>query len=300
MIDREQIGIRIAALRKKAGLSQAGLAEKLGISPQAVSKWESGKNLPDIDLFRELAWLFNTTIDCIADTSLSFEPKSEQTSLPSNATALIHDNESRSLLESLAPYCSDTELCNLAREFGKGNLRLSLSAALEKQDEQLVKTTFIPPEALTKHTLRELAPYFAKVFGEMLGDVEPGLCRVANLLCCPICGGNLSLYTQENQEIYFSCKNSHHYPVIDGVVDFGSREIPGEMWSQFFKNYDYYLREQHAPGNPRYHQGSVSCSEARWQELKKRRPRVILDMPAGPVPDSSMIFSASTGPVLSL
>ena len=46
MIDREQIGLRISVLRKKAGLSQAELSEKLGISAQAVSKWESGKNYP--------------------------------------------------------------------------------------------------------------------------------------------------------------------------------------------------------------------------------------------------------------
>ena len=63
MIDREQIGIRIAVLRKKAGLSQQALADKLGVSAQAVSKWEGGKNLPDIDMFRELAWLFRMTID---------------------------------------------------------------------------------------------------------------------------------------------------------------------------------------------------------------------------------------------
>ena len=42
MLDREQIGLRISVLRKKMGLSQADLAEKLGISAQAVSKWESG------------------------------------------------------------------------------------------------------------------------------------------------------------------------------------------------------------------------------------------------------------------
>ena len=65
MIDREQIGIRIAALRKKAGMSQTALAERLGVSAQAVSKWESGRNLPDIDLFCELAWLFDMTIDKI-------------------------------------------------------------------------------------------------------------------------------------------------------------------------------------------------------------------------------------------
>ena len=42
MVDREQIGIRISGLRKKAGMSQAALAEKLGVSAQAVSKWENG------------------------------------------------------------------------------------------------------------------------------------------------------------------------------------------------------------------------------------------------------------------
>lgn len=42
MIDREQIGMRIGVLRKKTGLSQQALAEKLGVSAQAVSKWESG------------------------------------------------------------------------------------------------------------------------------------------------------------------------------------------------------------------------------------------------------------------
>ncbi len=45
MVDREQIGMRIAALRRRAGLSQAALAGKLGISAQAVSKWESGDSL---------------------------------------------------------------------------------------------------------------------------------------------------------------------------------------------------------------------------------------------------------------
>lgn len=48
MIDREQIGLRILVLRKKAGLSQADLSEKLGISAQAVSKWESGNYLRQV------------------------------------------------------------------------------------------------------------------------------------------------------------------------------------------------------------------------------------------------------------
>ena len=107
MVDREQIGIRIAALRKKAGLSQQALAEKLGVSPQAVSKWESGKNLPDIDLFRELAWLFNMTIDSIVDGDLLFTQKSSQKALPASVEALFPDAERCRLLQSFVPYSSD-------------------------------------------------------------------------------------------------------------------------------------------------------------------------------------------------
>ncbi len=103
MIDREQIGIRIAALRKKAGWSQQTLAEKLGVSPQAVSKWESGKNLPDIDVFRELAWLFHMTMDSIVEGDLLFTQKSGQKALPPNVEALFPDEERRRLLQSFLP-----------------------------------------------------------------------------------------------------------------------------------------------------------------------------------------------------
>ena len=43
------IGKRIAASRKKAGLSQEALAEKLGVSRQAVSRWETGETMPELE-----------------------------------------------------------------------------------------------------------------------------------------------------------------------------------------------------------------------------------------------------------
>ena len=43
------IHLKIQELRKKAGLSQEALASQLGISRQAVSKWESGVSTPDIE-----------------------------------------------------------------------------------------------------------------------------------------------------------------------------------------------------------------------------------------------------------
>ena len=49
-MDQEKIGRFIQACRKEAGLTQAVLAERLGITDRAVSKWETGKSLPDSSL----------------------------------------------------------------------------------------------------------------------------------------------------------------------------------------------------------------------------------------------------------
>ncbi len=50
MIDKRKVGSRISMLRKRMNLSQTGFAEILGISPQAVSKWETGAALPDVEI----------------------------------------------------------------------------------------------------------------------------------------------------------------------------------------------------------------------------------------------------------
>jgi len=281
MIDREKIGHKIAVLRKKSGLSQAALAEKLGVSAQAVSKWESGRNIPDIDIFKELAWILDVTLDSIVNDELEFPRREEKTMLPASVTALALSGEHKKLLESLAPFCSDAELYSLAKEMNDGNLDISLSARIVRRDEKLERTVQMAPECLRESTLRELSPYFAKAFGEMRGNIEPGLRRVADLLRCPDCGTSLSLALETDNTPYFFCENGHRFDVVDGVVDFGSREIRGEYWSLFFKNYNDYLREQNGQPNPRYGMGEISKSEVRWQAIKKHRPRVILDIAGG-------------------
>ena len=57
------IGNQIANYRKSLNLTQEALAQKLGVTNQAVSKWESGLACPDIQLLPELADLFGVTID---------------------------------------------------------------------------------------------------------------------------------------------------------------------------------------------------------------------------------------------
>lgn len=57
------LGRRIAALRKQQGLTQDELAEKLGLSSQAVSKWENELSCPDIMLLPQLAEILHVTVD---------------------------------------------------------------------------------------------------------------------------------------------------------------------------------------------------------------------------------------------
>ena len=58
-----QIGANIAAYRKQAGLTQAGLAEKLNYSDKAVSKWERGESIPDVITLMLLAEQFDITVN---------------------------------------------------------------------------------------------------------------------------------------------------------------------------------------------------------------------------------------------
>ena len=58
-----EMGAKIRQLRQGCGLTQEELGNELGVSPQAVSKWESGATLPDIQLLPELSALFGVSID---------------------------------------------------------------------------------------------------------------------------------------------------------------------------------------------------------------------------------------------
>lgn len=65
---KKQIGANIASYRKRLGLTQAGLAEKLNYSDKAVSKWERGDSVPDVLILCQLAELFQITVnDLVVD-----------------------------------------------------------------------------------------------------------------------------------------------------------------------------------------------------------------------------------------
>lgn len=64
-MDLSKTGNTIAKLRRFAGFTQASLAEKLGISDKAVSKWERGIACPDVSLWNKLSILLDTDIESL-------------------------------------------------------------------------------------------------------------------------------------------------------------------------------------------------------------------------------------------
>lgn len=61
------LGTSLAQARRKAGLTQEAVAEKLGVSRQTISKWETNETLPDIRQSKRLAMLYRVTLDALID-----------------------------------------------------------------------------------------------------------------------------------------------------------------------------------------------------------------------------------------
>lgn len=73
---------RLAALRKRAGLSQGDVAERLNVSRQAVSRWETGLTVPATDNLSRLGRLYGVTLDELLSYSAALPPEKPQEEAP--------------------------------------------------------------------------------------------------------------------------------------------------------------------------------------------------------------------------
>lgn len=77
-MDIEAVGHQISDLRRAKGMTQAELGERLGITFQAVSKWERAETLPDTAILPELAAVLETTVDnilCLGRRAVAYTRK---------------------------------------------------------------------------------------------------------------------------------------------------------------------------------------------------------------------------------
>ena len=89
-MDQEKIGRFIQTCRKEVGLTQAVLAERLGITDRAVSKWETGKSLPDSSLMLPLCQELHITVNELItgerlDTMVTYQKMAEENLLQLHA-----------------------------------------------------------------------------------------------------------------------------------------------------------------------------------------------------------------------
>lgn len=70
-MNQEKIAKLIKEIRLKNNLTQKEFAEKLGVTYQAVSKWENAKNIPDIGVLKEIKKIYNIDIDDLLDGETS-------------------------------------------------------------------------------------------------------------------------------------------------------------------------------------------------------------------------------------
>lgn len=83
---RKTIGANLQELRKKKGLSQIELADKFNYSDKAISKWENGDTIPDIEVLNSLCEFYGVTLDYLTHT----ENKEMFVKEDKNATLINH------------------------------------------------------------------------------------------------------------------------------------------------------------------------------------------------------------------
>ena len=87
---KQTFGTMIAALRKEQGMTQLELAEKMGVTDKAVSKWERDLSFPDVNSIPKLAEIFNVTVDEMMHVKADTKENTEENTEESKITGIIN------------------------------------------------------------------------------------------------------------------------------------------------------------------------------------------------------------------
>ncbi len=131
------IGNKITEARKKVNISQAQLAERLFISPQAVGKWERGESMPDIITFNRLAEILGVDLNYFSE---SFQSAPSETSNTEALQAPAGDQKKKPTWDMSRENLVDTDfsgLKNLHERFKYSNMQRCLFVGSDLSGLQL-------------------------------------------------------------------------------------------------------------------------------------------------------------------
>ena len=130
----ETLGRRIANARKERGMTQDQLAEKMGVSAQAVSKWENDQTCPDVTLLPQLAKLFGVTVDELlcgkAEPEVQLVPEAQRKDIKDMMLRMKVDTGDGDRVRISVPMA----LVQVAVETGMAMPQVSGNAALQQID----------------------------------------------------------------------------------------------------------------------------------------------------------------------
>ena len=98
-MNQEKIGKFIAECRKKQNYTQEELAEKLGVTNKAISKWENGRSLPDVSLFTPVCGLLKISLNELF--AGEYIPKESLTEKSDENLLYILENEKKQLYQKI-------------------------------------------------------------------------------------------------------------------------------------------------------------------------------------------------------
>ena len=131
----QTIGKRIMENRKRLGLTQDALAERLGVTAQAVSKWENDQSCPDISLLPKLAKLLGVTVDVLLSgeeekTETVLVPEAERKDIKDMMFRIVIDSDDGSKVRISVPVA----LIQVAMDTGMNMFEISGNNAMKNID----------------------------------------------------------------------------------------------------------------------------------------------------------------------
>ena len=140
MFNTQKFGGYLSRLRKAADMTQSELAEKLNVSRQAVSKYETGDSFPDISILVMIAEIFGVSID---DLINSAEPSRTEAAILGKMASGSQDVAAQSIddIVGLAPLLKPSVLEKLSASLVKQGIDISTLVSLAEylSDETVVK-----------------------------------------------------------------------------------------------------------------------------------------------------------------
>lgn len=182
MFNLNRFGSYIAEVRTRAGLTQRQVAEKLSISPQAVSHWERGDTFPTVDILTQLSELYAVSLDALVGSAeLSDREETIIRSIaqasPDEIASLIRAGELSAVdLLSCSPFLKNSTLsviCAQLRHFGLDISYLTLMHEFIMSEEYVDMVANSDFNMLDKRVFRQFCRYISsdsltEFFGRIL------------------------------------------------------------------------------------------------------------------------------------